>query len=188
MTPKFEPWLGWRTQAKLLTWRCAPRACANPRVVVVVPSPSGMGVILQGGSQRTYRYDAVPFGIKHLPFPGTEARAYPIQAHNDLSVPMLIGTHTAYRYVMWPRVLHTIPLGPVFQVLLPLPCDHQIFPIRLCLEAVQGLQTNFGSGRPVVLHLLWEEANLPGQTANCLWREGVCDRGVTEKVYTSYSM
>ena len=37
--------VGWRMQVKTLFPRCAPSACLSPTVVVVLPSPSGVGVI-----------------------------------------------------------------------------------------------------------------------------------------------
>ena len=41
------PAVGCRTQAMLLMFSCAPSAWTSPRVVVVFPSPNGVGVILQ---------------------------------------------------------------------------------------------------------------------------------------------
>src|SRR5580658_7876827 len=43
--PKVGPWLGWRMQVKTFFPRCAPMAWLSPTVVVVLPSPSGVGVI-----------------------------------------------------------------------------------------------------------------------------------------------
>ncbi len=44
-TPKVGPSEGWRMQANARLPRCAPIACASPIVTVVLPSPSGVGVI-----------------------------------------------------------------------------------------------------------------------------------------------
>ena len=46
MIPNVGPWEGWRIQAKQFFLRCAPMACATPTVVVLFPSPNGVGVIL----------------------------------------------------------------------------------------------------------------------------------------------
>src|ERR1051326_266535 len=43
--PNVGPWLGCRMHVKTFLPRCAPRAWLNPTVVVVLPSPSGVGVM-----------------------------------------------------------------------------------------------------------------------------------------------
>src|SRR5215831_8304723 len=43
--PKVGPWLGWRMHVNTFLPRCAPSAWLKPTVVVVLPSPSGVGVI-----------------------------------------------------------------------------------------------------------------------------------------------
>lgn len=45
LMPKVGPWLGWRRHVTTLRPRCAPSACDKPTVVVLFPSPSGVGVI-----------------------------------------------------------------------------------------------------------------------------------------------
>ena len=45
MIPKVGPWLGWRMHAIVRFPRWAPIAWASPTVVVVLPSPRGVGVI-----------------------------------------------------------------------------------------------------------------------------------------------
>ena len=50
--PKVGPWDGWRTQAKTLSLRWAPRAWTRPMVVVLFPSPRGVGVMLEGEKLR----------------------------------------------------------------------------------------------------------------------------------------
>ena len=46
LIPKVGPWDGCLTQAKTFFFRQEPKDCANPIVVVLLPSPSGVGVIL----------------------------------------------------------------------------------------------------------------------------------------------
>ena len=55
MTPKVGPWEGCRRQAKELSLRWAERACTRPMVTVLFPSPSGVGVMLEGGCVVTDR-------------------------------------------------------------------------------------------------------------------------------------
>src|ERR1700733_4986137 len=43
--PNVGPWLGWRMQVNTFFPKCAPRAWLSPTVVVVLPSPKGVGVI-----------------------------------------------------------------------------------------------------------------------------------------------
>ena len=43
--PNVGPCDGCRTHAKTFFFKCAPSACDNPIVVVLFPSPSGVGVI-----------------------------------------------------------------------------------------------------------------------------------------------
>lgn len=62
------------------------------------------------------------------------------------------------------------------------PCNHNIFPIGLCLEALHDIEANFGSSHPVWLRLLCEKSNLSGQLCNRLWRAGVLDDIIAEKV------
>src|SRR6516225_11498014 len=45
LIPKVGPWLGWRIHVKTFFPRCAPKAWLRPTVVVVLPSPKGVGVI-----------------------------------------------------------------------------------------------------------------------------------------------
>lgn len=45
--PKVGPWEGCRTHANTLRFMWAPRACTRPMVVVLFPSPRGVGVMLQ---------------------------------------------------------------------------------------------------------------------------------------------
>ena len=47
LMPNVGPWEGCRIQAKQLFFRWAPIACATPIVVVLFPSPNGVGVILE---------------------------------------------------------------------------------------------------------------------------------------------
>lgn len=49
--PKVGPWEGCRTHAKTFWWRWALRPCTSPIVVVLFPSPRGVGVILQDESK-----------------------------------------------------------------------------------------------------------------------------------------
>lgn len=46
LTPKVGPWEGCRRQAKELSLRWADKAWTRPMVTVLLPSPSGVGVIL----------------------------------------------------------------------------------------------------------------------------------------------
>lgn len=64
-----------------------------------------------------------------------------------------------------------------------LPCNHHVFPIRLCVKALHDIQTDLGSAHPILLHLVREEAHLSGEPANRLWRAGAGDVRVTEKVH-----
>ena len=45
LMPKVGPWLGWRTHAMAVRPTCAPSAWHSPMVVVLLPSPSGVGVM-----------------------------------------------------------------------------------------------------------------------------------------------
>lgn len=47
LIPKVGPWEGCRTHANTLSFMWAPKACTKPMVVVLFPSPRGVGVILQ---------------------------------------------------------------------------------------------------------------------------------------------
>ena len=47
LIPKVGPWEGCLTQANTLLSVCVPKACTSPIVVVDLPSPRGVGVILQ---------------------------------------------------------------------------------------------------------------------------------------------
>lgn len=46
LIPNVGPWDGCRTHAKEFLFLCALRAWTRPIVVVLLPSPSGVGVIL----------------------------------------------------------------------------------------------------------------------------------------------
>lgn len=46
LIPNVGPWDGCRTHAKEFLFLCALRAWTRPTVVVLLPSPSGVGVIL----------------------------------------------------------------------------------------------------------------------------------------------
>ena len=47
LMPNVGPWDGWRTQANAFLWQWAPSAWTKPIAVVLLPSPRGVGVILQ---------------------------------------------------------------------------------------------------------------------------------------------
>lgn len=53
--PKVGPCDGWRTQANVLRCTWAPRAWARPIVVVLFPSPRGVGVILTTAANKNTR-------------------------------------------------------------------------------------------------------------------------------------
>lgn len=57
--PKVGPWEGCRTHAKTFWWRWAPRACTSPIVVVLFPSPRGVGVILQDENKREITFRGI---------------------------------------------------------------------------------------------------------------------------------
>lgn len=46
LRPKVGPWEGWRKQANTFFFNCTANAWHKPTVVVLFPSPSGVGVIL----------------------------------------------------------------------------------------------------------------------------------------------
>lgn len=45
--PNVGPCEGWRKHPKTFFFKCAPRAWHKPTVVVLLPSPKGVGVMLQ---------------------------------------------------------------------------------------------------------------------------------------------
>ena len=62
LIPKIGPWDGCLIHAKVFFLTCAPIACAKPIVVVLLPSPKGVGVIL--GNNRRLHYITLPSGDK----------------------------------------------------------------------------------------------------------------------------
>ena len=58
------------------------------------------------------------------------------------------------------------------------PCDHHIFPIRLGLQALDGLQLDLSLGLAVELHLVGQQTDLPGQAVNRLGSAGAGDHNV----------
>ncbi len=71
LIPNVGPWLGWRMQVITLFCRWAPRAWLKPTVVVVLPSPKGVGVMAVtstyfpfGWSFKRSRISSLTFALK----------------------------------------------------------------------------------------------------------------------------
>lgn len=58
LTPKVGPWEGCLRQAKELMLRCAVSAWTRPIVTVLLPSPRGVGVILEKQEKRLIKFFA----------------------------------------------------------------------------------------------------------------------------------
>ena len=55
LMPKVGPWDGCRTQAIEFFFNLAPRAWVNPMVVVLFPSPRGVGVMPEGQRRPQFK-------------------------------------------------------------------------------------------------------------------------------------
>lgn len=63
LTPKVGPWDGCRRQAKELSFRWADRAWTRPIVTVLLPSPSGVGVMLHRQKKGMRHYFIFTFVV-----------------------------------------------------------------------------------------------------------------------------
>lgn len=93
--PKVGPWEGCLKVAKAFLFFLTHNACTRPKVVVLLPSPSGVGVILSRKNRRDY-FKLLTNYVQSLT-PRKQYTFHPFVVSNDLlqiEIPLLFCYHT----------------------------------------------------------------------------------------------
>lgn len=163
LTPKVGPWDGCRRQAKELSLRWADKAWTRPIVTVLLPSPSGVGVILD---THTQKMNKIPnfLGLSIYWSSNFSLCISNCAAANSTVVDIKLNhTHKNKKNLWW----HS-------------PSNQYIFAIRLGVKAVQEGESDLSFVPAVSFKLLWQQTYFLSKLIYRFWRLSPRDLDVTE--------